>query len=253
MKCVWIISIGLAGQLAFAEATGGKIPLPPVLRNTDPQDNVVIKLPGSAPVTPPRAQKTPRVKPAAQKPSVASKIVPPNWHPIGVPALPPTPDVDSPAPPAPPHFLAKLFVPTPAIKPEAKPVVPSELTRESAMYCQKRIGQWKLADAKALLGEPARQRAAVDDDQVENGRIYAFHDPTGRYRELELDFDKARGVLRTVFVYPWNLSWQDCRQIWGDRVNATQANKGRMFYSYLNRRLDVLVDTGGKVISLGLY
>ena len=29
--------------------------------------------------------------------------------------------------------------------------------------------------------------------------------------------------------------------------------KGRKFYSYVNRRLDVLVDPAGKVISLGLY
>ena len=35
--------------------------------------------------------------------------------------------------------------------------------------------------------------------------------------------------------------------------NYTAANKGRKFYSYLDRHLDVLVDTGGNVISLGLY
>jgi hypothetical protein len=30
-------------------------------------------------------------------------------------------------------------------------------------------------------------------------------------------------------------------------------NKGRIFYSYVNRHLDVLVDQDGKVISLGVY
>jgi hypothetical protein len=56
-----------------------------------------------------------------------------------------------------------------------------------------------------------------------------------------------------VFVYPWKLTWLECRRIWGANVNSTEANKGRKFYSYINRRLDVLVDPGGKVISLGLY
>ena len=35
-------------------------------------------------------------------------------------------------------------------------------------------------------------------------------------------------------------------------VSAADA-QGRKFYSYTNRRLDVLVDPDGKVISLGLY
>jgi hypothetical protein len=45
----------------------------------------------------------------------------------------------------------------------------------------------------------------------------------------------------------------ECRRQWGANVSAAEANKGRRFYSYMNRRLDVLVDQGGKVISLGLY
>ena len=47
--------------------------------------------------------------------------------------------------------------------------------------------------------------------------------------------------------------WTDCRRVWGANVTATTAAKGRKFYSYLNRRMDILVDTGGKVISVGLY
>jgi len=49
------------------------------------------------------------------------------------------------------------------------------------------------------------------------------------------------------------MSWQECRKLWGGNVHSTQANKGRIFYSYVNRRLDVLVDGSGNVISLGLY
>ena len=101
--------------------------------------------------------------------------------------------------------------------------------------------------------EAAKQRPSFDDNQKENGVIYAFQDPTNRYRQLELDFDGETGALRTVFVYPWKMTWQDCRKVFGANVSAATAAQGRHFYSYLNRRLDVLVDNAGKVISLGLY
>jgi hypothetical protein len=134
-----------------------------------------------------------------------------------------------------------------------KPAYLEGLAQESALFCQREMGHWTLTDARAVLGEPQRQRPAIDDDATENGQIYAFRDPTNRYRELELDFGKENGLLRTVFVYPWNLTWQDCRKLWGAKVSATEGIKGRIFYSYVNRHLDVLVDREGKVISLGLY
>ncbi|HTS30020.1 MAG TPA: hypothetical protein VMH81_29315 [Bryobacteraceae bacterium] len=134
-----------------------------------------------------------------------------------------------------------------------KPVFPPGLTQESAVFCQREIGRWTLAEARTTFGDPLRQRPAVDDDAVENGHIYAFRDPTNRYKELELDFDKAKGLLRSVFVYPWNLTWTDCRKLWGTNVSTTQGSRGRTFYSYVNRHLDVLVDHDGRVISLGLY
>ena len=61
------------------------------------------------------------------------------------------------------------------------------------------------------------------------------------------------GTLRTVFVYPPRLTWQECRRLWSGPVAAADAAQGRKFYSYTNRRLDVLVDPAGKVISLGWY
>ena len=121
------------------------------------------------------------------------------------------------------------------------------------MFCQRHIGQWTESDARALLGDPLARRPSLDENSVPNGEILAFADPTGRYRQLELDFDKEFGHLRTVFVYPRNLTWNECRHAWGSKVNATLANKGRKFYSYMDKKLDVLVDPSGKVISLGLY
>ena len=141
----------------------------------------------------------------------------------------------------------------PAPVPERPKVdLPAAFQSDSSLYLQGMIGKWKKAEAQALLGDPVRERPASDNGAV-NGRIYAYPDPSGRYRELELDFDSDSGALRTVFAYPKQLTWEECRKQWGGDVNTTKAQNGRSFYSYLNQKLDVLVDHGGKVISLGRY
>lgn len=132
-------------------------------------------------------------------------------------------------------------------------IYPASFEQDSAAFCQGLIGQWTESDARFLLGEPVRHRPAFDDNGASNGTIYAFSDPTSRYKEIELDFDAADGTLRSVFIYPHNLTWQEARHRWGTNVNETSANNGRRFYSYMDRRLDVLVDRTGKVISFGLY
>jgi hypothetical protein len=142
--------------------------------------------------------------------------------------------------------------PPPVLR-RATPHYPAGFEDDSARFCQTQIGQWLEADARALLGEASRQRLTLGEDQSETGLILAFADPTGRYKELELDFSNETGVLRGVFAYPRKMTWQECRRLWGARVTARKANQGRTFYSYLNRRLDVLVDPSGAVISLGLY
>ena len=191
--------------------------LPPVLRNTEQQDSQIVLLPGAA--TPPAPTPAP-ARPAA--PTVAASV-------------PPPPDPERPV-------LRRGEAP-----------YPGEFGTESALYCQKQIGSWTIADALAILGVARSHRPSLDDDGAENGDIFAFSDPSSRYRELELDFERETGNLRTVFVYPWKMSWQECRKLWGVHVSAADADKGRTFYSYLDRRLDVLVDPAGKVISFGLY
>src|SRR5207302_5041479 len=79
-----------------------------------------------------------------------------------------------------------------------------------------------------LLGEPVRQRPAYEDDQkTVSGTIHAFSDPSGRYKELELDFDSLSGVLRSVFVYPPRMTWEECRRLWGDR-KSTRLNSSHV-------------------------
>lgn len=196
-------------------ADGETTSRPPVLRNVQETDNVVVALPGA---------------PARPKPAVP----PP---PASAPAVPTEAEDDH----------------RPLLRRAPKPVFPAEFERDSAAFCQKLIGIWSQPDAYNLFGEPTRERIVLDDDNAETGRIFAFSDPTGRYREIELDFAKDTGSLRSVFVYPWKMTWTECRKLWVGQVQSTPAKKGRTFYSYVNRRLDVLVDQSGHVISLGLY
>ena len=273
-----------------AEPASSGAPVPPVLRPLEPPDNRFVTLPGARAAKPPRVLKPvvlsrPFVMPSPSPRPFNVPVLPvappidlsrPAPESLFLPDLPagrqPPPlesaaETHPPDPPSPPPSPAPPLTTVPAIlsappPPEVPvPVAPSQPTpgpsaefqSESALFLQKQIGWWTLADARALLGNPEGQRPAIDDNQAPNGQIYAFPDPTGRYKQLELDFDAENGNLRTVFVYPWNMTWQDCRRLFGANVSSTEANKGRTFYSYLNRRLDVLVDQGGQVISLGLY
>lgn len=196
-------------------------------------------------------------------PPPALTTVPAIGEPLTPPAIltdvsPETPVASMPASAANDSELATVpdrVTPAPLL-PEIEPdpsAYSVDFQTDSALFLQRQIGQWTLYNTRNLLGKPQRQRPALDDSQQENGQIYAFQDPTGRYQELELDFDGDKGNLRTVFVYPKEMTWQDCRRAFGGKVSATQANKGRTFYSYTDRRLDVLVAPDGQVISLGLY
>lgn len=135
----------------------------------------------------------------------------------------------------------------------AAPVYPSEFLQDSFAYLGSRLDRWRQPDAAALLGAAIRQRPSLDDEGKADGTIYAYSDPLRRYRELELDFEGDSGKLRTVFVYPQKMSWRECRRAYGSNVSAASTGSGRTFYSYRNRRLDVLVNASGNVISLGIY
>jgi hypothetical protein len=228
MKLSSLLSLTAAAALAMADdgssAGGG----PPVLRKLEPDDSVVFELP--APVRTAGTRTRKKVEPIA-----------PVARQSPLPAR-----LDLVVPPAPEAPARTVTLP-------ATPALPQAMRQEVAFYCQQFIGKWKASDASRLLGEPLRNRPAFDENKTANGHIYAFHDPTGRYKELELDFDGKTGALRTVFVYPPRLTWSEVRRQWGGDVSSADAREGRKFYSYLNRRMDVLVDASGKVISLGLY
>jgi ABC-type amino acid transport substrate-binding protein len=205
----------LAG-IAHASDDGGPAHAglkPPVLQHSEPLDSAVVTLPGPPP------------EPVAAPAPAAVAAV----------RLDKAPDEPRP-------FLHRV-----------KRVYPPGFEEDSAKFLQQQIGRWQEFDVHDLLGKALRQRPAFDDAGKENGFVYAYDDPTGRYKGFELDFAAGTGELRTVFIYPVKMTWQACRQAYGASVTAADAPQGRKFYSYLNRRMDVLVDASGKVISLGFY
>jgi hypothetical protein len=256
MTWIRLTSLAIATALPLLMASPGDRPiansaagdqsvvtLPPVLRSSEPPDTRQVNLPGPPPVTP-RLKLLVPIAPVVKMAPIPNRLVsdPLLRQPVPLPALTSLgkPGVVKPA-------VALPSPGTPAL------AAVSEMEKEIAVLCQKQIGHWKQPDARTALGEPSRHRPAYDEKQKVNGTIYAFADPSGRYRELELDFDRETGTLRSVFVYPLRLSWQQCRKLWDGPVSAADATQGRKFYSYSNRRLDVLVDPSGKVISLGWY
>jgi hypothetical protein len=252
MKSMALIALVASALAAFASDDHSAGGVPPVLRPLEPADSSVFYLPPPPQVTP-KFRLVPVSAPVPRLSPLSTRLV--------MEPLPPLPFVPSPvalpAAPVPaslPVIAGTPALPVPAIATEpAKPALPPDAAQEMAFYCQKRIGEWTESEARKLLGAPLRSRPAFDERKQTNGRIFAFRDPSARYRELELDFDARGGRLRTVFVYPHKMTFQDVRRRWHGEVSAAQAPQGRTFYSYANRRIDVLVDSQGKVISLGLY
>jgi hypothetical protein len=206
----------LFAAFALAADDGGKIStnkLPLVLRFPDAPNSAIVTLPGPPP------------EPVSDRRATVT------------PDAPRTRDLDEARP----------------LLHRTKREYPEGFEQDSPKFLQAKIGEWREFDVHDLLDKPLRQRPAFDKDGKENGLVYAFADPTGRYKEFELDFDSDGGALRTVFVYPSKMTWNECRLMYGADTSAATAAKGRKFYSYLNRRMDVLVDSAGKVISLGLY
>jgi len=56
-----------------------------------------------------------------------------------------------------------------------------------------------------------------------------------------------------IYLYPARMTWDDCRKLWGDQVNVVKNTDGTTSNNYKSRRLNVLLDKRGDVISIGIY
>src|ERR1041385_6337335 len=130
--------------------------------------------------------------------------------------------------------------------------VPEEMRKGSFAFLERQMGAWRIEDAKGVLGDPVRERDALTGTTVD-GVIYAFPDPTGSMREFELNFAKATGRLRAVYAYPNKATLQDAQALWGRKYKEVKNPNGTHSYLYRDRRLMLITDRNGGIISLGVY
>lgn len=159
-----------------------------------------------------------------------------------------------------PKPLASIYEPEPdSMKSQTKgtspdkPLVPDAMKKSSFEYLESKLRTWTEEEAKKELGEPVRHRFSYDQKGAVAGSIYAYPDPTQGVREFELNFDPATKKLAGIYAYPWHLTWEECKRLWGSDVTTIRNQDGTHFYSYRNRRLMVLADKHGNVVSLGVY
>jgi hypothetical protein len=166
-----------------------------------------------------------------------------------------------------PRPLASIYEPEPvpaataaspldsgkATTPTSVGSVPDAMKNGSALYVSTKLTLWTLEDAKKELGEPVRSRIGYDQHNNKISDIFAFSDPTKAMREFELGFDAQTKKLRDIYAYPWNVTWDDCKKLWGDNVTTVRNKNGTRFHSYKDRHVNVLVDKSDRVISLGFY
>ncbi|MEO8593480.1 MAG: trypsin-like peptidase domain-containing protein [Candidatus Solibacter sp.] len=158
------------------------------------------------------------------------------------PTVPPQPST-----PAAPAAAATSLSPTEPRK------IPDEMRTNVAGFLEKKLTAWTEDEAKVPLGEPARHRYGYDQQKTIVSNIFAYRDPTNVYREFELAFDAKTKRMVGVYLYPVNMTWEQCKKLWGENVNTIKNADGSRIYAYKERHVNVLITKEGKVINVGLY
>jgi hypothetical protein len=125
------------------------------------------------------------------------------------------------------------------------------MKKGSFAYLEQKLHVWTIQDAKNILGDSLAYREGVaGPDKVD---IFAFTDPTKQMRQFELGFSRGDLSLQHIYAYPWNLTLDECKKLWGDNYKTIKNPDGTKFYSYKDRHLNVLVNGHGDVLSLGIF
>jgi len=105
------------------------------------------------------------------------------------------------------------------------------------------------AFAAVFWGAAKLGAVAVPVNTLMTAAEYEFLLNDSRARVAVVEAEVAPRVLEVRERCPWLRAIL----VRGGNVRSTEGNKGRIFHSYVNRRVDVLVDQRGTVISFGLY
>ena len=155
--------------------------------------------------------------------------------------------------------LASVYEPEPEPeKPEQPqkvaqkiPTPAEEMVKDTSfVYLEHRLGKWTKQNADEEMGPVLGQRDSTPANQA---TIYSYDDPTKLWRSFELTFNNSSHLMTNVYAYPWNLTWDECKRLWGDNTSLTKMDGGIRFYHYRDRRLDVLTNKTGQVINVGVY
>ncbi len=130
----------------------------------------------------------------------------------------------------------------------------AELKESSgASFLERRFRKWTRKEVEIFFGEPTSHRFFYDGNKTIVADIYAYPDPTRKNREIEVIFNKGTTKMEKIFVYPWRMSWDDCKRTWGEDVTLDRMDGGRKMYHYKNRRISVLVDKAGQVVNYSVF
>ena len=193
----WVSPAAPADQAKTNSAASAPA-LPAAVRPADVSDTVIVRLPGPAPAAvkpaPPASQ--PTAQPASQQ---SETPMVPSGNPSHAPAT-------VMGPPSPKAIAAKsgtaIASKVPDLSGNLQATVPEDFRRDAGQFCLREIGRWKMSDVRKLLGEPLRERPALDEKNSVNGRIYAFSDPSGLNKELNLTLIKPPVSCARSFSIP---------------------------------------------------
>lgn len=130
---------------------------------------------------------------------------------------------------------------------ERKPQPSEDLRKQGPyFYIQTKFGKWSLAEARLELGDPIRQTSLDRSD------VYVFKDPSNLFREVTLFFDHKSKALISLSVYPWNLSWRQCKETLGEKYWKKKTETGTT-YMYKDKPVNVYVDDREQVTSIGTF
>jgi hypothetical protein len=117
---------------------------------------------------------------------------------------------------------------------------------------QAEINLWTTEDAAHALGTATSHRFGVFDNEI-TGDIFAYHDPTNRFREIELNFDAVSKRLAGVYLYPKDVTWPEYKRSLAGKAKISKKPDGSRLYTCEDSRVAVLVAPDGAVKKLTFW
>jgi hypothetical protein len=117
---------------------------------------------------------------------------------------------------------------------------------------QAEINLWTSEDAAQELGTATGHRFVVFGNEV-TGDIFAYRDPTNRFREIELNFDNVSKRLAGVYLYPKDVTWPEYKRTLAGKPKSSKKPDGSRLYTCEDSRVAVLVAPDGEVKKLTFW